>query len=228
MPSTNVSIPVKSLHDHINEAQRSQPQKARLTLAAARFMREQVLVMRNTNTKQLSSLHYGGYQCREAHGVGGIYSVPLWTVAISGITEKQSPTEMEQRISSYKDAQFNAVIASRNLLHSINKIFVDTLDPAITTGSPADLQKHLDDFLNAIKRFIEPFITFGSMSSPHFDYELLIASGMDAKIGLTYMSYVDDYTRYSTGGRITDVTPGPQNIVYRITFNSVEIIYLKT
>lgn len=65
----------------------------RLTLDAARFMREQALVIRNTNTEQLSSLHYQGHHKWDWHGVRGIYSVPLWTIAISGITQEQQSSD---------------------------------------------------------------------------------------------------------------------------------------
>lgn len=61
----------------------AQSKAPKLTLAAARFMREQLLLMRNSDTDQVSSLHYEGGHRPEAHGAGGFYSVPLWTVAIA-------------------------------------------------------------------------------------------------------------------------------------------------
>jgi hypothetical protein len=224
MPTSSSMSAIKSFNNSSNKSQQTHPQPIKLTLAAARFMREQKLVMRNTNTKQLSSLHYKGGQCPESHSAGGIYSVPLWTVAISGITEKnQTDADLRNKIEQYKIRQINAVITDNTL----SPPFVDTLDPDFLNTTVTQ-QTHLDSFLEAMNVFIQRHTSFGVGFNGLYDYELLVASiDNDFSNSLAFVTPVDDFNRYPTGGRVAGYSLGPHNIVYRVTFNSAEIALFK-
>ena len=205
------------------------PKLTSLTLDAARFMREQGLVIRNTNTEQLSSLHYQGHHKPDWHGVNGIYSVPLWTIAIPGITEAQQiAADIADKVECYKAQQLKQVPRHPSVKtpHPLNSVFIDTLDPEIAFAESATQQVHLDRFLMAIKAFIRPYTAFSSGACGAYNYELLVAS-LNSNDSLYSLPYLDDLGRYTTGGRCPDRTLHPGNIVYRVTFNAVEIAFFK-
>ena len=201
-----------------------------LTLHAARFMREQSLVMRNTNTAQLSSLHYQGHHSRDSHGVGGIYSVPLWTIAIPGITQRGiRPDEIHEKVTRYKAQQLKLTpkCPSVDNPYPLDAVFIDTLAPDLAFADLKQQEKHLDEFLVAMKAFIQPYTVFSSNCNG-YHYELLVGSLLRRSEGLDSTPYLDDLGRYSTGGRCPDNPLFSGNIVYRITLNAFEINFFKS
>jgi len=154
------------------------------------YMQSNKLVMRNTNSKQLISRHYGYNNHFKSHGIGVDYCVPLWTVA-----------------------------------HSEHKKKTDTSDQEIKTIGTTFLKKtnknqiqQLLAFINNIKKFITPYVSFEESSNNNFDYELIIAQGDNLAL--------NDLNRYSTGGRA--ITPiHKKSILFRSTLNAIEINYLK-
>jgi hypothetical protein len=188
----------------------------KLTLKAARFMREQGLVMRNSNTEQVSSLHYQGNQRPRSHGVGGIYSVPLWTIAIKGLLESiDSPDQISEKIHHHQ-SQYVEDLGG----------FVDILDPQLSDASPLEQQNHLDSFLKAIKDFIRTYTAFSIGMHEAYDYELLVGN-ISSSINGWSMPGVDDLGRYPTGGRCSGYRLSPSNIIFRIGFNHIEIEFFK-
>lgn len=72
-----------------NELKKQKERLLKLSQKAADYMIDSGIVIRNSDTKQLISLHYGKGIFPETHSPGGgTYSVPLWTVGTKNLEEK--------------------------------------------------------------------------------------------------------------------------------------------
>lgn len=185
---------------------------AALTEIAADFMAKNTLTMRNSYTKQLLSLHYGTKRFPETHSSGGgNYCVPLWTVAIPALTQRQlNSSGIENIIKNYLNS-----IDGNGYQYPQGEAYISEFK-----ALPAALKKeHLDGFLNRIRDFISPYVALGYMFNHKFDYELIIATSDD-------FGFIDDFGRYATGGRCHRAQ-NSKSIVYRVTLNKLEIDFLK-
>jgi hypothetical protein len=188
-----------------------------LTENAANFMIENNLVIRNSHTKQLISLHLGRGSFPKTHTPGGgQYCVPLWTVAIPQLMDIEASYKNKDLIAKVID-DYNKKISyvdcrRYHLNYETDKCY------QIASLTENEKKIHLDAFLQRIKDFIGPWTPFGRCSLLSFDYELIVAKG-DSKI-------LSDFGRYSTGARgHCDIHKN--NIVYRATLNDFEIKFLK-
>jgi len=120
----------------------------RLTVAAADFMFDNALTIRNSYTTQVMSQHYNIRHFPETHSAGsGEYGVPLWTVKL-----KRFPNPGQDPY---------------NLCRPDNFAFAGVSEEA--------KQQHLDNFLDKIKSFLRARVPFGVGFEGYFDYELLVA-----------------------------------------------------
>ena len=172
-----------------------------ITPAAAMYMHAKKLCMRNSNTKQTESMHYGRRNFPETHSQqeGVHYCTPLYTIAIPQLlqdieTQKKS---LNNRLSSDVWDQEYAPV---NLL---------TLPSSSTV---------ISDFVDKIREQVINFTSFGYMFNHFYDYELLIAPSDSLCL--------DDLGRYPTGGR-SHQQFNSNTIIYRVTFNEIEVKFFK-
>lgn len=172
-----------------------------ITPTAAMYMYANKLCMRNSNTKQTESMHYGRRNFPQTHSAaeGSHYCTPLFTIAIPQLL-KDIDTEKLELTSSISWDSWDNEYAAVNLL---------TLPSASTV---------IGDFVNRIRKQIINYTSFGSQFNDLYDYELLIASG-DRFL-------LDDLGRYPTGGR-SHQRFNSDTIIYRATFNEIEIDFFK-
>ncbi len=186
---------------------------SKINQETAQYMLDNLLVMRNSNTKQLISRHYGQGIYPESHGIGVDYCVPLWTIAIKDLHVQ--PIKQKTRISTPQHERDNIKAKLQEARRSTLPF-----SESLSTASEPQLEEHFSDYIDRIKSFIDGFGPLSvSYPSTHFDYELLIAA--NNSLG------VDDVGRYSTGGR----AHGRFNsltIKYRATLNEFEINFIKS
>jgi hypothetical protein len=142
-----------------------------ITADAAMYMDAHKLVMRNSYTKQVQSLHYMLKDFSDTHSAGGgLYCTPLWTVTRPQLL--QDIDDKKLRLTDHIDWREVQSIDIRARL---------------------DASALLEGFVNRIKQTIESHASFGSHFRHYYDYELLIAMARDYNL--------DDLGRYRTGGR---------------------------
>lgn len=183
--------------------------ESKLTLSAAKKMLEGRLVMRNSNTKQLISRHYqqeGLFP--DSHGIGTDYAIPLWTIALPLPAFKSGDRENSEKSK--------AVIQG----------FVDKErgdDTSYLDGLSEDAaQMHLQDYVNRIKTHMYGHAPIGIHSNfdEPYNFEVLLAEN-------SYLPYVDDFGRYSTGGR-TEAPFNKETIAFRATLSQTDITFIKS
>jgi hypothetical protein len=174
-----------------------------LTLAAAKKMVEGRLNMRNSNTKQLISRHYRQGQYPDSHGIGCDYAVPLWTVALPLRDLGKNHAKIEEKIVDF----VNQRVADTSYLDNL---------------SEEQAQLHLQDYVQRIKQHMVRHAPLGINSNPDepYDFEVLLAEK-------NYFPRVDDFSRYSTGGR-TVASFDHNTIAYRATLNQIDITFIKS
>ena len=172
-----------------------------LTPEAAQYMADNILVMRNSFTEQVESLHYGLSRIPEAFTAGGgIYCTPLWTVAIPQLL---------------RDIESKAL----RLTDSINFSDWDNKYASIPLSTLPDSKLYLENFVDKIKESIKAYTAFGPLFKKFYNYELLV--------GASDYHSIDDLGRYPTGGRCHQ-NFNATSIVYRATFNELEIEFFKS
>jgi hypothetical protein len=189
---------------------------------SANFMLQNLLLMRNSNMKQVISRHYGRGIYPESHGVGVDYSVPLWTIAIKDLhVPKKDWLSLQDsdRIKTEID-KYDADCYKYFREHLGEKTPKYPFSTSFLSASEKELDEHFSNYINRIKKFIRSYAPFSPyLGSPTFDYELLISQGSSMS--------VDDHGRYSTGGR-SHGTFNAKTIDYRVTLNEVELEFLKS
>ena len=172
-----------------------------LTPEAAQYMAAKMLVMRNSFTEQVESLHYQLSLIPEAFTPGGgQYCTPLWTVAIPQLLQDIENRKLE-------------------LTDKINCNSWDKEYSSIPLSTLPNSKIYLENFVDKIKRSIIAHTAFGHLFKKFYDYELLIAG--------TPYHLMDDLGRYPTGGRCHQ-NFNKDTIIYRATFNEVEIGFFKS
>ncbi len=187
-----------------------------LTAQAIEWMYLSSLVIRNSHTEQVASLHYKIEGIPEAHSAGaGLYCVPLWTVASPELVDYQFESK---RSEGYYKPEVNVIAAQHKKLQ-----FLQTTKtiPALELKNQAYLE-HMIKFSQLIKDFIQPYCCFGQYFFGLLDYELLVEANEAGRSFYRY--YMDDYGKYPTGGRGRSQF-NPETIIFRVKLNSIEKSY---
>lgn len=199
---------------------------SKINKETANYMLENHLVMRNSNTKQLISRHYGKDIYPESHGIGVDYCVPLWTIAIKDLHDQ--PIKQDKRIGDQdkikkKLEEYEAQRQKEYFEQASKGKRPSTLpfSESFSKASEQQLEEHFSDYIDRIKSFIHGFgpLSTYTPDETHFDYELLIAADDTLQL--------DDLGRYSTGGRAHG-NFNSKTIKYRVTLNEFEINFIKS
>lgn len=169
-----------------------------ITPTAAMYMHANKLCMRNSNTKQTESMHYSRHNFPQAHSHSDGSSHYCTPLYTIAIPKLLNEIKT-QKLKLTGNIPWQEYAAD-NLL---------TLPSASAV---------IADFVNNIRQQIINYTSFGYLFHDFYDYELLIAPARGF--------WLDDLGRYPTGGRSHQAFYA-NTIIYRATFNEIEINFFK-